>query len=185
MPITSNNIIPGMTINLDGKVYRVEACAKASVAKGSAFIKTKLRDLLSDKLLEKNFKLNQQIDEVFLQEHALEFLYLEDGSYIFLDISNLQQVKVSLHVLKDKISFLKEGIQVRAMFYGDAVFSVELPQFLELMVVKVEEHGKKDGKATTKQATLETGAVLNVPLFIEVGDIIKVDTIEKEYIQRI
>jgi len=183
MPIVSNNIIPGMTINLNGKVYRVESCAKASVAKGTPFVKTKLRDLLDDKIVEKNFKLNQQVEEVFLQEHILEFLYIEDGKYTFLDISDLQQIAVSSHILKDKMSFLKEGIQIRAMFYGNTVFSVELPQFLELMVVKVED-AKKD-KTATKKAALETGAILDVPLFIEVGDIIKVDTMEKEYIQRI
>ena len=184
MGITSNNIIPGMTINLSGKVYRVETCVKVSVKKGAPFIKTKLRDLENDKIIEKNFKLNQEIEEVTLLEHYLEFLYPEDSNYIFLDIENLEQIKIPIKILREKIKFLKEGIQVKALFYGDAIFSVDLPQFLELMVIKTENINQKL-KMSNKKATLETGAIVDVPLFIEVGDVIKVDTYENEYIQRV
>ncbi|HSW72585.1 MAG TPA: elongation factor P [Chlamydiales bacterium] len=184
---TSNQITPGMTISLDGKVYRVESSVRVTVAKGTPFVKTKLRNLVTDEIIEKNFKLGQEIAEVSLVDHTLEFLYPEGKEYIFLDIENLEQVPVSSQVLGDKIHYLKEGIQLKAMFYGNTIFSVELPQFLELMVVKVEaaEEDKMQVSNTTKKAVLETGAKLNVPLFIESGDIIKVDTHANEYIQRV
>ncbi len=184
---TSNQISPGMTINLDGKVFRVESSVKVTVAKGTPFIKTKLRNLITDDIIEKNFKLGQEIQEVSLIDHNLEFLYPEGKEYIFLDIENLEQVPVSLQVLGDKINYLKEGIQLRAMFYGDTIFAVELPQFLELMVVKADfsEEDKMAVSNTTKKAILETGAKIDVPLFIESGDIIKVDTHTNEYIQRV
>lgn len=176
-----------MTINLDGKIFRVESSVKVTVAKGTPFVKTKLRNLITDDVIEKNFKLDQTIQEVALTERLLEFLYPEGKEYLFLDIGTLEQVPVSAQVLSDKVHFLKEGIQVKAMFYGETIFAVELPQFLEIMVVKTEgaEEDASGGSSATKRAVLETGAKLQVPLFIESGDVIKVDTQTNEYIQRV
>ncbi len=179
---TANQITPGMTLNLEGKIYRVESSLKVTVPKGTPFIKTKLRNLIDDEVIEKNFKLDQTVQEVSLIERSLEFLYPEGKEYLFLDVGNLDQVLVSLKVLEDKVHYLKEGIQVKAMFYGDSIFGVELPQFLEIMVVKTEPSAMG---ATTKKAVLETGAKVDVPLFIESGDVIKVDTQVGEYIQRV
>lgn len=182
---TSNQLTPGMTLSIDGKIYRVESCVKVTVAKGVPFIKTKLKNLLSDEVIEKNFKLNQPIQDVALSERKLEYLYLEGKDYLFLDVDNLEQVLVPSQVIADKVNYLKEGIELRAMFYGDSIFSVELPQFLELMVVKTEEAESSAHMANaTKLAILETGAKVEVPMFIESGDVIKVDTLG-EYIQRV
>jgi len=183
---TANQISPGMTLNIDGKVFRVESSVKVTVAKGNPFVKTKLRNLLNDEIIERNFKLDQIVQEVSLVERSLEFLYPEGKEYLFLDIGNLEQVLVSAQVLGDKVHYLKEGIQVIAMFYGDTIFSVELPQFLEIMVVKTESAEQAAaGSSATKSAILETGAKIAVPLFIESGDVIKVDTQVSEYIQRV
>ncbi|MBN2479517.1 MAG: elongation factor P [Parachlamydiales bacterium] len=184
--ITSNQLTPGMTINIASKIYRVESCVKVSVSKGTAFIKAKLRNLMSEEILEKNFKLNQQIKEVSLVEHTLEYLYPEGKDYLFLDIGTLKTVIVPTAVLLDKINFLKEGIRITALFYGESVFSVELPVFLELMTVRCESiDDKLTVSNTTKEALLETGAKIQVPLFVEVGDIVKVDTHKSEFIQRV
>lgn len=183
---TSNQLAPGMTLSIDGKIYRVESCVKVTVAKGVPFIKTKMKDLLSDEVIERNFKLNQPIQDVSLTERRLEYLYLEGKDYLFLDVGNLEQVLVPSAVIADKVNYLKEGIELKAMFYGDSIFSVELPQFLELMVVKTEESESAIHVANaTKVAILETGAKVDVPMFIEAGDIIKVDTQTNEYIQRV
>jgi len=182
----SNQIVPGMTISLDGKIYRVESCVKVTVTKGNPFIKTKLKDLKTDESIEKNFKVGQTVQEVSLQERRLEFLYLENKNYLFLDIGNLDQVLIPIEVIGDKVSFLKEGVEIKAMFYGDTVFSVELPQFLELMVVKTElDESDATVSNPPKLALLETGAKITVPPFIEAGDIVKVDTATNEYIQRV
>jgi elongation factor P len=183
---TSNQLTPGMTLSLDGKIYRVESCVKVTVAKGVPFMKTKLKDLMSDEVVEKNFKLNQPVQDVSLTERKLEFLYLEGKDYLFLDIGNLEQVLVPTSIIGDKIHYLKEGTDLKAMFYGESIFSVELPQFLELMVVKTEESQLAAHVANaTKLAILETGAKIEVPMFVESGDIIKVDTQTNEYIQRV
>jgi len=182
----SNEITPGMTIILDKKIYRVESALKVAVTKGTPFIKTKLRNLASDEVIEKNFKLDQDIQEVALEERSLEFLYPENKKYLFLDIGNLDQVLINSDILGEKINYLKEGILITARFYGSSVFSIELPAFLELMVVKTETgQDKMSVSNSTKAAILETGAKVDVPLFIETGDIIKVDTLKQEYIQRI
>lgn len=180
---TANQITPGMTLNIDGKIFRVESSVKVTAPKGTPFIKTKLRNLITDETIEKNFKLDQTVQEVSLLERNLEFLYPEGKEFLFLDIGNLEQVLVPSGILSDKVDYLKEGIQVKAMFYGETIFAVELPQFLEIMVVKTE--GAESAEQATKRAVLETGAKLDVPLFIESGDVIKVDTQTNEYIQRV
>jgi elongation factor P len=182
---TANQISPGMTLNIDGKIFRVESSVKVTVAKGTPFVKTKLRNLLNDETIEKNFKLDQTVQEVSLVERQIEFLYPEGKEYLFLDIGNLEQVLVPSHILGDKVHYLKEGIGVKAMFYGDTIFAVELPQFLEIMVVKTDGGEAAANSNSTKKAVLETGAKVDVPLFIESGDVIKVDTHANEYIQRV
>jgi elongation factor P len=183
---TSNQISPGMTLSLEGGIYRVESCVKVTVAKGNPFIKTKLKNIVTDEVVEKNFKIGQPIKDVSLVEHRMEYLYLEGKDYLFLDLGNLEQVLVPASVIADKINYLKEGTELKAMFYGDTIFSVELPQFLELMVVKTEaKEGSVAMSNATKTAVLETGAKIEVPLFIESGDIIKVDTLTNEYVQRV
>ena len=183
---TSNQLSPGMTINIDKKIFRVESCVKVSTTKGTPFIKTKLRDLLTEELIEKNFKLAQKIQEVSLVVHDLEYLYIEGKNFLFLDIGELENALVPPNVLGDKINYLKEGIRVKAFFYGNSIFSIELPQFLELMIIKTTSKEDKLSVANpTKTGVLETGAKIDVPLFVEVGDIVKVDTNLNEFIQRL
>lgn len=183
--VLSDQVTPGMTIELTKKLYRVESCVKVAVKKGAPFVKTKLRDIHNNKVIEKNFKLNQSINEVNLAERTLEYLYLEGKEYLFLDKGSLDQILIPSQIIGDRVNYLKEGIEVKGFFYGEQVFSVDLPQFLELMVAKLDEKKERAHAATTKMATLETGAKVQVPPFIDVGDIIKIDTVNNEYIQRV
>ena len=182
----SEEITPGMTLCIDENIYRVDSCLKVSVAKGVPFMKTKLKDLKSDKILEKNFALGQNIQAVSIHDTEIEFLYSEGKNYLFLDVKSLENVFINQDVIADVVDFLKEGVYVKARFYGDKIFSVELPQFLEFMVVKTESlDPSAPMSASNKRATLETGARLDVPMFIESGDVIKIDTQAKEYVQRV
>jgi len=183
--VTSQNVVPGMILLLSGKLYRVESSVKVTVPKGQPFIKVKLRALATEKGMEKNFKVGQEINDVALDERKLEFLYLEGKDYLFLDIGNLEKVLVSADVIGDKVRFLKEGIEIQAIFYGETIFSVDLPQFLELMISKTDAAEAGAIANATKKAILETGAEIEVPRFIEMGDIIKVDTRTREYVQRV
>ena len=143
---SNKQLTPGMTISLSGKLYRVESCVKVTVPKGTPFIKTKLRDLETNQTLEKNFKPDQTVNDVSLVERNLEFLYPEGKGYLFLNLDNLDQVYVPEKIITDKVNYLKEGIGVKASFFGDTIFAVELPQFLELMVAKTEN--RKPSKQT-------------------------------------
>lgn len=185
-PMTSNQITPGIMISIGGKIFRVESAVKVTVAKGTPFIKTSLKNLMTDEVVEKNFKEGQPVQEVTLDEQNLEFLYIEGKEYLFINTETLDTLRIPKNIIGDKVNFVKEGIEVKAMFYGDLIFSVELPQFLELQVVKTETTEKSAHIANaTKFAFLETGARIEVPLFIETGDILKVDTVANEYIQRV
>ncbi len=184
--LTSSQLIVGMTIRADKKIYRVESCVVVKAPRGAPFVKTKLKQLNTDEEIEKNFKLDQPIEEVSLVEKALTYLYLEGKNYLFLDVDDLEHVELSSKIVSDKSNFLKEGIEVKASCFGETVFSIDLPQFLELMVVKTDESTEMMPVSnTTKKAQLETGAKLDVPLFIEPGDVVKVDTHQSEFIQRL
>ena len=181
---TSNQISPGMVLSIGDKLYRVESSVRVTVARGTPFIKTKLKDMASGKVEEKNFKLSQTVTEVALEERTLEFLYIDGKSYLFLDMGDLEHVLVPSDIVGHAANYLKEGVELSAALYGDTVFSVELPQFLEIMVSKTEA-AEQDMTApnSTKTAILETGARVEVPPFVEAGDVIKVDTKAGEYIQ--
>ena len=124
------------------------------------------------------------MQEVSLLERNLEFLYPEGKEYLFLDVGNLEQVLVSAPILGDRVHYLKEAIQVKALFYGDTIFAVELPQFLELMVAKTQTEEEGGLTTATKIAILETGAKIAVPLFINSGDVVRVNTQTGEYVER-
>jgi elongation factor P len=177
----AQNVVPGAILSLNGEVVRVESAMKVSALKGRPLVKVKLRRLSNDEVFEKNFKLDQVLDEVSLSERELEFLYPEKDYYLFLDTWTLDQVSVSSSCLGEKVFYLKEGTQVKAICYGELIHAIELPQFLEIMVVKTES-SEMEG---VKKAVLETGARLIVPMFVEAGDVLKVDTQVNEYIQRV
>ncbi len=183
--IKSNQIVPGMIISIGKQIFRVESAVMVTVSRGVPFVKTKLKDLMNDTLVEKNFKLDQEVEEVKLVERQIEYLYMEGKQHLFLDIEELNQVFIDQKIIEDKVKYLKEGVQLKAMFYGDQIYSVELPQFLELMVIKSDDGEKVSITSTTKVAVLETGARVEVPLFVESGDIVKVDTSTSEFVQRV
>lgn len=183
--VAAVQLAPGQVVSISKKMYRVESSVKVTVAKGTPFIKTRLKALDSDEVIEKNFKPDQQIAEVTFEEQPLEFLYPEGKAFLFLNTSNFEQVLVPSEVIGDKVHFLKEGVALTGSLSGTNVVSVELPQFLELMVAETEGEDGGPLASETKTAILETGAKIQVPPFVEVGDMIKVDTKTSEYIQRV
>ncbi|MEX1012164.1 MAG: elongation factor P [Waddliaceae bacterium] len=184
--VASQQLTPGMAISINKKLYRIESVVKVSAPKGAPFMKVELRDLLTNKLEKKNFKPTQIVKEVSLDERDLEFLYIEGKDYLFLDTDSLDKVLIPHQIVGSSSSYLKEGVCLKGLYFGDTVFGVQLPQFLELMVSQIEgeeEMGRVSNQQ--KEAVLETGAKVVVPFFIEVGDIVKVDTSSHEFIQRV
>jgi elongation factor P len=184
--VQSSQVTPGMVLSIDGELLRVDSNVKVTLPKGTPFMKARLVHLRTNEVTEKNFKLNQELEEVQLKKCSLEFLYVEGEQFLFLDIDNLDQVFVSEKIVEKQVNFLKEAVVVRATFYGDQVFHLELPQFLELMVTDTQ--AVESGEVMTglnKLATLETGAQVLIPPFVDIGDVIKVDTRTYEFIQRV
>jgi elongation factor P len=183
--VLASQLVVGTTVMIAKKPYRVESVVKVTAQKANPFVKVKLHNLLEQEVIERNFRPTQELEEVALEEHKLEYLYHEGKSFVFLDTGTLDIAKVPYSVMGSKSRYLKEGIEVKGSCFGATIFTVELPQFLELMVSAIdsEEGGRQGGG--TRTATLETGAKLEVPPFIDVGDIIKVDTRLEEYIQRV
>jgi elongation factor P len=184
--VLASQLVSGMTVTIAKKPYRVESVVKVTSQKANAFVKVKLQGLGTKEILEKNFRLTQELEEMALEEHRLEYLYLEGKSHVFLDIGTLDVVRVPQTIIGSKSQYLKEGTEIKGSCFGETIFAVDLPQFLELMVSAIAT-GETKGRqgAGTRTATLETGATIEVPPFIDVGDVIKVDTRSEEYIQRV
>lgn len=185
--ILANQLAHGMTISLgENKYYRVESATKVTVQKTMQLIKVKLRNIFNDEIIEKTFKPTQKVEEVSIQDHKLEYLYPQDGTFVFLDITTLDLVSVGKGGIGEAVYFLKEGTEVKASCFGKTIFSIELPQFLELMVSSIGGTSKRSSEdGAMRIAKLESGAEIEVPPFVDVGDIVKVDTKSKEYIQRV
>lgn len=184
--VLSNQLSVGMFISTKDGLYQVMTVSKVTGPKGDTFVKASLQAPDSDMVVERNFKVGQEIKEAQFESRVLEYLYSEDDFYLFLDLGNYENIRITKDIMKDKFLFLKAGVTLTAMVYENKVFSIELPHFLELMVSKTDFPGEEVSLAGgTKKALLETGIEITVPLFIEIGDVIKIDTRTCEYIQRV
>lgn len=186
--VSANQITLGMILSLEGGHFCVENISKGAKESDSASVQVKLRDIATDQTTDRVFRADDSLRDVVPSERVLEFLYPQEGDFLFLDIDTLEEVTIASSVIGSRIEYMQAGVQVRASAYSDAIYAIELPQFLELMVANVEDQSVEStisGSVPSKRATLETGAHLKVPSFVEIGDVIKVDTRAEEYIQRI
>lgn len=183
--ISVNEIKNGMTLSIDGTLFIVSWFQHVKPGKGGAFVKTRLKNLKTGAVLEKTFRSMETVEQVILEEKVMEYLYGEGDNYWFMDTSNYEQVPLTKDVIGDGVIYLKENAKVKAVYYEGKIVGLEMPTFVELKVVETEPGFKGDTvSGSYKPATLETGAVVQVPLFIKVGDVLKIDTRIGEYIQR-
>lgn len=176
----------GMTIQLDGNLYTITYFQHVKPGKGGAFVRTKLKNVLTGAVLEKTFRAGEKVDEVRLERRAVQYSYRDGDLYYFMDQQTFEMIPLSESVIgEDQLLYLKENMECEGLVHGDTVIAVELPYFVELKVVATDP-GVRGDTATggTKPAKLETGAVVQVPLFLEEGEIIRVDRREDKYIER-
>ncbi len=186
MPISINELKSGLTILIDGQVYSVMDYQHVKPGKGAAFVRTKLRNLKNGAIIEKTFKGDEKIEEAFIEERKLQYLYNSDKIYYFMDQQNFEEIIIPEEVLGGNSKFLKDSLQISAYSYKGEILNVALPTFIELKIIHAEPGVKGDtAKAAYKSATVETGATIQVPLFIEEGDIIRIDTRSGEYVGRV
>ena len=185
MALSINQFKSGVTILLEGEVYQIIETEHVKPAKGSAFVRTKLKNLKSGALLDRTFRGQDSAEEAFVEQKKLQYLYAQADMYHFMDQENYDQLAISADVLGNSVKFLKDNLDVLGFFYKDRVLNVVIPNFIELTVAESEPGIKGDtSKSGNKPAKLETGATILVPLFINPGDKIKVDTRSGTYVER-
>ncbi|MBN1945458.1 MAG: elongation factor P [Bradymonadales bacterium] len=176
----------GLKIEIDGEPYIIVEATHVKPGKGVAFVKTKYKSLLSGAVLEKNFRSGDKVDTPNLEERQMQYLYQDGDHRVFMDTQNFEQVHLNEDQVGDAAPFMKENTVVNILFHNNVAISLEMPVFVELEVVDTEP-GVKGDTATggTKQAKLETGAVVNVPLYMSEGETVRIDTRTGEFVERV
>ncbi|HEY3314786.1 MAG TPA: elongation factor P [Bacillota bacterium] len=183
--ISTNDFKTGLTVEIDGQVWTVVEFQHVKPGKGAAFVRAKLKNLRSGSVVERTFNAGEKLPRAHLERREMQYLYQSDGLYNFMDTENYEQMTLSKDQIGDGVKFLKENMLVNVLFFQSQTFGVDLPNSVELKVVETEPGVRGDtATAGTKPAKLETGAIVKVPLFINIGDLLKVDTRSGEYIER-
>ncbi|NIR52046.1 elongation factor P [candidate division KSB1 bacterium] len=176
----------GMAIRHHGDIWIVTEFQHVKPGKGQAFIRTKLKQLKTGKVVDNTFRLSDTIEEVRLEEKEMQFLYATGDELYLMDTGTYEQINVPKEMLGDQIHFLKEGNSVNVQFLEGRPVTASLPMFIELQVTEAPPGVKGDTVSNLqKQVTLETGAEVQAPLFIKEGDILKIDTRDGRYIERL
>ena len=183
--ITAGDFRNGKTFEMDGKVYQVVEFQHVKPGKGAAFVRTKMRNVETGAVTETSFNPTAKFEEAFVERKDMAYSYSDGDLYYFMDPETYDMIPLNADVLGDAFKFVKENTVCKLLSYKGSVFAVEAPNFMELTVTETEP-GVKGDTATnvTKSATLETGAVVKVPLFINEGEKIQIDTRTGEYLGR-
>jgi elongation factor P len=176
-----------MTIEFEGELFSITYFQHVKPGKGGAFVRTKLKNVLSGAVIEKTFRAGEKVDEVRLVRRPVQYSYTDGQFYYFMDNETYEQIPLPAQTIgDDQLVYLKENMVCEALTRDGEPISVEVPFFVELEVTDTEPGVKGDtAQGGTKRAKLETGAVVQVPLFIDVGDVIKVDRRENKYLERV
>jgi elongation factor P len=177
----------GFTLQMDGDLYTITYFQHVKPGKGGAFVRTKLKNVLSGSVIEKTFRAGERVQEVRLERRPVQYSYTDGHLYHFMDQETFEMIPLSSDVIgEDQLRYLKENMECEGLVHGDKVIAVELPYFVELEVAETDPGLRGDtAQGGTKPAKLETGAVVQVPLFIEQGETLRVDRREDKYIERV
>ena len=176
----------GLKILFNDAAYIIVEYQHVKPGKGGAFIRTRLKNLKTGLILEHTFRSGEKVGKPDLQERQMQFLYASGDDFNFMDMESYDQVQLSGEVLGDDVGFLSENLEVTMLFHGTEVLSMELPMFIEIPIAETSPGVRGDtASGGSKPATLETGATINVPLFLNEGDVVKVDTRTGEYVERV
>ncbi|HHW11778.1 MAG TPA: elongation factor P [Firmicutes bacterium] len=183
--ISVNDFRTGLTIEVDGQIYTVVEFMHVKPGKGAAFVRSKLKNLRTGYTIEKTFNAGEKVNLARIETKEMMFLYKSDNDYVFMDNNTYEQLTLDEKTIGEGVKYLKENMNVMVQMYEGEAIGVILPNTVELAVIHTEP-GFKGDTATggSKPATLETGVVVNVPLFIEEGDILQIDTRTGEYLRR-
>lgn len=183
---TSNDFRNGMALNLDGKLVTIVEFQHVKPGKGGAFVRSKLKDVVTGAVVERTWRGGEKVEEVRLERTPMQYLYRDDDIFHCMHPETFEQIPLSADLFGDQAQFLKENEIVIVLLHGDKPVTVEIPNFVELQVTSTEPGFRGNtAQGATKPATLETGAVVQVPLFIEQGEVLRIDTRKRAYLERV
>ena len=184
--ISAGDFKNGVTLEIEGNIYQILEFQHVKPGKGAAFVRTKLKNIISGGVVEKTFRPTEKFPKAHIERKDMQYLYSDGELYHFMDVETYDQIALNEDAIGDSLKFVKENEMVKICSHKGNVFAVEPPLFVELAIIDTEP-GFKGETATgaTKPATVETGAVVYVPLFVEQGDVLKIDTRTGEYLSRV
>lgn len=184
--ISAGDFRNGITIELDNNIYQIIEFQHVKPGKGAAFVRAKLKNVINGGVVEKTFRPTEKFPQARIERQDMQYLYSDGDLYNFMNMETYDQIALNKETIGDALKFVKENEMVKICSHNGNVFAVEAPLFVELEVTETEPGFKGDtAQGATKPATVETGATVNVPLFVNTGDKIKIDTRSGEYLSRV
>ena len=184
--ISAGDFRNGATFELDGQVLQVVEFQHVKPGKGAAFVRTKCKNVITGAVVERTFSPTDKFEQAFVERRDMQYLYNDGDLYYFMNVETYDQIALNSDTIGDSLKFVKDNEMVKVCSYNGNVFAIEPPLFVELEVTETEPGFKGDtATGANKPATVETGASVNVPLFVEIGDKIKIDTRTGEYLSRV
>lgn len=186
MAISTADFRNGMSVVVNGNLFQITEFQHVKPGKGGAFVRTTLRNVRTGAVLDRTFRAGEKMEQAIIDKRDMQFLYTDADAFVFMDTETYEQTQVTKHLLSDSAGYLVEGNKVVLQFYGDEVLGADLPAAVVLTVAQSEPGLRGDRvSGARKAATMETGLVVQVPLFIEPGEKVKVDTRSGSYIERV
>ncbi len=183
--ITAGDFRNGVTFELDGQIFQVVEFQHVKPGKGAAFVRTKMKNIITGATVERTFNPTDKVEQAHIERKDMQYLYNDGDLYYFMDTETYEQLPIGKDTIGDTFKFVKENMTVKILSYKGNVFGIEPPTFVELEITETEPGFKGDtATGASKPATLETGAVVKVPLFVNQGDRIRIDTRTGEYLER-
>ena len=184
--ISAGDFKNGITVEIEGNIFQILEFQHVKPGKGAAFVRTKLKNIISGGVVEKTFRPTEKFPKAHIDRKDMQYLYQDGDLYNFMDVETYDQIALNADVVGDALKFVKENETVKICSHNGNVFSVEPPLFVELEITETEPGFKGDtAQGATKPAVVETGATVMVPLFVEQGDVLKIDTRTGEYLSRV
>lgn len=184
--IDTSDFRNGLSIIVDGEIYTIIEFQHVKPGKGGAFVRTKLKNVKTGAVIDKTFRAGERMEQAVLERKPMQYLYHQDDEYVLMDTETYDQISVRKEAFGDALKYLKDGQEVYALSHEGRIIGVELPYTVELQVVETDPGVRGDtASGGSKPATLETGAVIQVPFFVNVGDVVKVDTRTDAYLERV
>ena len=184
--ISINNVRNGNVIRLNGELFTVIYFQHVKPGKGGAFVRTKFRNFKTGAVTDKTFRAGESVEDVRIEEKKLQYIYSSGDDYYFMNLKTYEQMPISKMIIGESVEFLKEECEITGIYCEDKLVNAEMPNFVNLKVANTSP-GKKGDTASggSKPATLETGAVIQVPVFVNQDDVVKIDTRSRKYLERV